>query len=709
MAEDAKEEQRTNGGGTEGLVTSTEDDGQVAQEASEGQAEDGGGPNPLVSSIEEGGQVAQGVREENRGSDQTTEGLDTSMGVEEQAGYSSGSEWQIHVDHWWTEELDTAIDDEQKTESVQEEQTDNDQRPKKLLFAVEDTEAVRDDWRPLISLSLEVLEEFGDASEDHTQHVKDSEEFVTTAEEQEAAKDWKTEGDDEVQIENSLDFRIEMLERTSITLSKYKSESVSVDVNVEETKTRILIRYLCNQVQQLREPQINKLTLYIYGSEDAVLKECERARNMDTFIFHPYNATRTYYVLFKLVLTVLNLIFTPLGITFFDKDQGIKTIGWRFFSFGSDMFFLVDILINFRMGIYTDDREVVILNPKAIAKNYIKSWLLPDFLAAFPLDFLLYLIKVSGFHKFRSYTFSKFLRLFYFGRIISLIRLLCVSNTMRRFKEWELATNVNLEPMELLLRTLSVCFIMLIVCHWNGCLQFFIPMMQKFPEHSWVVKANLTEAWWADQYSAGVLRAISHTLANSYGPGGLPTELSEVAYTVISMISGALMHTLIVGNVAAMVLNADAPGRMYREKDVLSFLCRNLVNNVPLFQNADPNFLKAVITNLQYEVFQKNDMIIREGATAERMFFIESGIVSVETAFYQKLLSDGAYFGEICLLTKGYRKASVRAVTLCKMYSLSAGKFNDLLKQFPGARAKIIKMAAQRQRTLKRAVEQWKP
>lgn len=202
------------------------------------------------------------------------------------------------------------------------------------------------------------------------------------------------------------------------------------------------------------------------------------------------------------------------------------------------------------------------------------------------------------------------------------------------------------------------------------------------------------EAWWADQYSAGVLRAISHTLANSYGPGGLPTELSEVAYTVISMISGALMHTLIVGNVAAMVLNADAPGRMYREKlcqveeymenrrlprklrlkvanyykeryhgkwfnqeeiiaelseflkeDVLSFLCRNLVNNVPLFQNADPNFLKAVITNLQYEVFQKNDMIIREGATAERMFFIESGIVSVETAFYQKLLSDGAYFG----------------------------------------------------------------
>ncbi|XP_078264983.1 potassium/sodium hyperpolarization-activated cyclic nucleotide-gated channel 1-like [Rhinoraja longicauda] len=673
MAEGAKEEQRGNGGGTEeGLVSSTEDDEQQAQ----------------------------GARDKQEEIDQSTEGLDSSMGVKEELAYhSSGSQKQIGVGHWWTEELDSSFEDnDQPTESaptMPEESADNDQRPE--FSKVENTEDVRDDWRP-IDLSLEVLESFEEYSEHHIQLVKDEEEFVPTVEEQKAEKDSKTEGDDKITIESSLDFRIDLAERTSIALSRDKLESASVDVNGEETKIRsyynTLIRSLCKQVQQLREPQINKLTLYIYGSEDAVLKECERARNMGTFIFHPYSNIRSYYVLFKLVLTILNLIFTPLGITFFDQDQGMKTIGWRIFNFGSDMFYLVDILINFRMGIYTEDREVVILNPKAIAENYTKSWLLPDFFAAFPLDFLLYLIKVSGFYKFRSYTFSKFLRLFYFGRIISLVRLLRISNMMRHFKEWELATDLNLEPMQLLLRTMSVCFIMLIVCHWNGCLQFFIPMMQGFPEKSWVVKANLTEAWWADQYSAGVLRAISHTLGNSYGTGGLPTELSEVAFTVVSMISGALMHTLIVGNVAAMVLNADAPGRMYREKlcqveqymknrrlpqklrmkvakyykeryhgkwfnqeeiitelseflkeDILTFLCRNLVNNVPLFNDADPNFLKAVITNLQYEVFQKDDVIIREGATAERMFFIESGIVSVETAYYQKLLSDGAYFG----------------------------------------------------------------
>uniref|UniRef100_UPI00398E9C62 potassium/sodium hyperpolarization-activated cyclic nucleotide-gated channel 2-like n=1 Tax=Pristiophorus japonicus TaxID=55135 RepID=UPI00398E9C62 len=569
-------------------------------------------------------------------------------------------------------------------------------------------------------------------------------------------------------MKSSSDVEVEMIERSNIGTDTDKPDSVCVEVVADEeepikTHTAPGIRHKTitwhfKLIERLQQPQVNRLTLYIFGSEDAVLKECERAKNIKAFIIHPYSTLRSYYVMFMLMLTFANLIITPLGITFFDHDQGAKTYGWRAFSFVSDMLYLADIILNFRVGIFTEDREVVILNPKDIAIHYIKTWLLIDLAAAFPLDSILYLIMVSGYHSFLSYTFSKFLRFLYFGRIVSLVRLLRASSMMRCFKEWELATNLNLEPLLLLLRAMSVCFIMLIVCHWNGCLQFFIPMIQGFPKDSWVVKANLTNAWWADQYSAAVFRAISHTLGNSYGTGGLPTELTEVAFTVVSMISGAMIHAIMVANMAALVLNADVPGRKYKEKlcqveeymsnrrfprllrlkisnyykeryhgkwfnqegivaemseylreDVLSYLCRSLVNNVPMFQNGDPNFLKAIITNLHYEVFQKDDVIIREGAMAERMFFIESGIVSVETAYYQKHLSDGAYFGEICLLTKGYRKATVRAITVCKLYSLRADKFNELLKQFPFVRQEVMIMATKRQKALKKAIDRWKP
>ncbi|XP_072900573.1 potassium/sodium hyperpolarization-activated cyclic nucleotide-gated channel 2-like [Hemitrygon akajei] len=667
-------------------------------------------------------------------------------------------------------------DEGEKAEGVKERRGEDGRRTERFDALREDegeiAEVVRDE-RVEIDERTEGFEALWKDNGQRTQSEKATGEYSQTALDvngirlqsmgQNAGNDWQTENNEEIKRRSSLGVKMGIIKRTSVNMSRDKLEPVRLEfVNNEEPKTRntvrnrcIPIRFILKLVQQLREPQINRLTLYVFGSEDAVLKECERARNVGTFIIHPYSTSRTYYVMFKLVLTFLNLTFTPLGITFFDHDQGIKTFVWRGFSFASDIFYLVDIIINFRVGISTEDPEVVILNPKDIAKHYIKTWFLADLAAAFPLDSILF-FKITEYQMIRSSSFSKFLRIFYFGRIINLVRLLYASNLMRRFKEWELATDLNLEPIQLLLRTLSVCFIILLVCHWNGCLQFFIPMMQGFPNNSWVVKANLTRAWWADQYAAGVLRAISHTLGNSYGAGGLPTELTEVAYTVVSMISGALMYSLMVGNVAAMVLNADTSERIYRRKlcqveqymknkrlprnlqlkissyyreryhgkwfdeegiiselseylreDILGYLCRNLVNNVPMFQNADPNFLKAVITNLRYEVFQKDDVIIREGAVAERMFFIESGIVSVETSYYQKLLSDGAYFGEICLLTKGFRKATVRAVTLCKLYSLTADKFNDLLKQFPAAKEDVVNMAAQRQRALIKAIDLW--
>jgi hyperpolarization activated cyclic nucleotide-gated potassium channel 2 len=37
---------------------------------------------------------------------------------------------------------------------------------------------------------------------------------------------------------------------------------------------------------------------------------------------------------------------------------------------------------------------------------------------------------------------------------------------------------------------------------------------------------------------------------------------------------------------------------------VINYNCRALVASVPFFTNADPSFVSAVVTKLQYEVFQ---------------------------------------------------------------------------------------------------------
>lgn len=71
---------------------------------------------------------------------------------------------------------------------------------------------------------------------------------------------------------------------------------------------------------------------------------------------------------------------------------------------------------------------------------------------------------------------------------------------------------------------------------------------------------------------------------------------------------------------------------------------------MPLFANADPNFVTAMLTKLRFEVFQPGDYIIREGTIGKKMYFIQHGVVSVLTKgnIGMKLM-DGSYFGGLLL------------------------------------------------------------
>lgn len=172
--------------------------------------------------------------------------------------------------------------------------------------------------------------------------------------------------------------------------------------------------------------------------------------------------------------------------------------------------------------------------------------------------------------------------------------------------------------------------------------------------------------------------------------------------------------------------------------EIFSPSFRSLVASVPFFANADSNFVSDVVTKLKYEVFQPGrphswsysnallilrfqfrlgDIIIKEGTIGTKMYFIQEGVVDIVMAngevrsrsliligFWFRLvhlqvatsLSDGSYFGEICLLTNARRVASVRAETYCNLFSLSVDHFNCVLDQYPLMRKTMETVAAER-------------
>lgn len=81
-------------------------------------------------------------------------------------------------------------------------------------------------------------------------------------------------------------------------------------------------------------------------------------------------------------------------------------------------------------------------------------------------------------------------------------------------------------------------------------------------------------------------------------------------------------------------------------QEIVSYNCRGLVANMPLFANTDPHFVTVILTKLRFEVFQPADFIIREGTLGRKMYFIQHGTVTVIPLGSKEItLSDGAYFG----------------------------------------------------------------
>ncbi|XP_038825662.1 potassium/sodium hyperpolarization-activated cyclic nucleotide-gated channel 4 [Salvelinus namaycush] len=498
--------------------------------------------------------------------------------------------------------------------------------------------------------------------------------------------------------------------------------------------------FIHRQFGAMLQPGVNKFSLRMFGSEKAVEREQERVKSAGFWIIHPYSDFRFYWDLTMLLLMVGNLIVIPVGITFF-KDE--HTPPWIIFNVISDTFFLMDLVLNFRTGIVKEDNTEIILDPQQIKIKYLRSWFVVDFISSIPVDYIFLIVETRIDSDF--YKTARALRIVRFTKILSLLRLLRLSRLIRYIHQWEEIFHMTYDLASAMVRIVNLIGMMLLLCHWDGCLQFLVPMLQDFPQDCWVSKNKMVNDTWGQQYSYALFKAMSHMLCIGYGMYP-PVGMTDVWLTILSMIVGATCYAMFVGHATALIQSLDSSRRQYQEKykqveqymsfhklpadmrqrihdyyehryqgkmfdeesilgelneplreEIINFNCRKLVASMPLFANADPNFVTSMLTKLRFEVFQPGDYIIREGTIGKKMYFIQHGVVSVLTKGNKETkLLDGSYFGEICLLTRGRRTASVRADTYCRLYSLSVDNFNEVLEEYPMMRRAFETVALDR-------------
>ncbi|XP_036298691.1 potassium/sodium hyperpolarization-activated cyclic nucleotide-gated channel 3 [Pipistrellus kuhlii] len=509
------------------------------------------------------------------------------------------------------------------------------------------------------------------------------------------------------------------------------------------------------QFGTLLQPAVNKFSLRVFGSHKAVEIEQERVKSAGAWIIHPYSDFRFYWDLVMLLLMVGNLIVLPVGITFFKEENSPP---WIAFNVLSDTFFLLDLGLNFRTGIVVEEGAEILLAPQAIRTRYLRTWFLVDLISSIPVDYIFLVVELEPRLDAEVYKTARALRIVRFTKILSLLRLLRLSRLIRYIHQWEEIFHMTYDLASAVVRIFNLIGMMLLLCHWDGCLQFLVPMLQDFPPDCWVFINHMVNHSWGRQYSHALFKAMSHMLCIGYGQQA-PVGMPDVWLTMLSMIVGATCYAMFIGHATALIQSLDSSRRQYQEKykqveqymsfhklpadtrqriheyyehryqgkmfdeenilgelseplreEIINFTCRGLVAHMPLFTHADPSFVTAVLTKLRFEVFQPGDLVVREGSVGRKMYFIQHGLLSVLARGAQGTrLTDGSYFGEICLLTRGRRTASVRADTYCRLYSLSVDHFDAVLEEFPMMRRAFETVAMDRLcRIGKNSVLRWK-
>ena len=156
----------------------------------------------------------------------------------------------------------------------------------------------------------------------------------------------------------------------------------------------------------------------------------------------------------------------------------------------------------------------------------------------------------------------------------------------------------------------------------------------------------------------------------------------------VVMVIGIGMFAIPIGIIAS-----GFSSEIHRREFVVSW---GMVSRVPLFSQLNPHTVNRISSLLRSRVITAGSVIARKGEEAHDMFFITSGEVELEVPPDPVVLAEGDFFGEVALLKRSTRTATVRALTQVSLLVLNADDFHTLMEDDPELNDQITRVAEER-------------
>eukprot|EP00620_Florenciella_sp_RCC1587_P014283 CAMPEP_0182559924 /NCGR_PEP_ID=MMETSP1324-20130603/2854_1 /TAXON_ID=236786 /ORGANISM="Florenciella sp., Strain RCC1587" /LENGTH=711 /DNA_ID=CAMNT_0024772241 /DNA_START=364 /DNA_END=2500 /DNA_ORIENTATION=+ len=318
-------------------------------------------------------------------------------------------------------------------------------------------------------------------------------------------------------------------------------------------------------------------------------KEVIRSNLKQPFLVHPDGHFRLFWDIASLIMLSFVAIFTPYQIAFLPFQTYPNIQRWLGFFIVDriiDVFFLVDIFINFRSP-WMSETQVIVFNQWDASKRYLGGWFTIDILSIVPFDYFLSTSASSS-----GTVIGKFPKLLKMARLMKLIKVLKASRVIKRIEQ-----NMNIKYGIVRLGKFAATTILF--GHWMGCGLMLVsvsttgetysqePGEERHCDADSNIVADMGLSWVDKLYCAASCDPVTNeptgecSISQKYvasihwsimtlttiGYGDIsPGNMSEMLYVILAMLIGAAFFSFVVGTCCSLVEGLDALSIQFQEQ-----------------------------------------------------------------------------------------------------------------------------------------------
>ncbi|CAM9385787.1 unnamed protein product, partial [Ectocarpus sp. 12 AP-2014] len=265
-------------------------------------------------------------------------------------------------------------------------------------------------------------------------------------------------------------------------------------------------------------------------------------------VFHPDSMTKAFWDVFVAFFIVFSVVEVTFRLGFDSPAEG----SWAIFGHVVDGMFLVDMLVSFDTA-YWDDGNIV-TSRKLIAREYLRTWFIVDFVSTVPLDTMFSRMLLNS-DALRS---TKLIRMIRLIRLFKIFRLLKMSTFFERYQE---AMPVN----PAVIRLTKLVILMSFAAHLAACVWYAVGAHSiTAGRSSWILEYCINDGEYSSclddqglgaRYVASVYWAFTTMTTVGYGDITPANNVAEMLTALVSEVAGTTLFAYVIGALVTIVLN----------------------------------------------------------------------------------------------------------------------------------------------------------